>query len=284
MLRAVQNPTPPILVGAAETGNRNRKPGRDREQTFSETPVSSLKGSQVMNTLSLPKLLLATRGRGYRASIRVCGILLSISFAAWSQMGISFPDTAPERGVSPVGSYSFDKLEAISKSSGVLTYTIPLTTMPLGRGGMSIPINFTYNSSQYDYSYSYTYNTSPPNAPILNQHLQNDSFGGWSVTTGYSLYLESKPLATSNDCTINLGVQRTSLLMPDGSRHVLQFYGFPQGFTGDGTGYYPWSYSGATACTNYSSLNGDVTLFYLGRKLHQGSSFIQFGRLDRVSA
>ncbi|MBV9779465.1 MAG: RHS repeat protein, partial [Acidobacteriaceae bacterium] len=187
-------------------------------------------------------------------------MLVSLPITAWSQDGVSFPDTAPQRGVSPIGSYTFDKLEAISKST-VLTYTIPLTTMPLGRGGMSIPINLVYNSAQFDYSYSYTYETSPPYSPILNQTLQTDPFGGWQVTAGYGIYTESRPLTSSENCNTGTGTQRSSLVMPDGSRHILQFYGFPQSFTGDGTGYYPWDYRGLSGCTNYTSLNGNVQTF-----------------------
>ena len=46
------------------------------------------------------------------------------------------PDLLPQRGVYPNGSYSFDKLEAINKQNGVLTYSIPITTLPVGRGGI----------------------------------------------------------------------------------------------------------------------------------------------------
>jgi len=47
----------------------------------------------------------------------------------------------PQRGVYPNGAYTFDKLESINKYKGILTYSIPITSLPLGRGGMTVPVN-----------------------------------------------------------------------------------------------------------------------------------------------
>ena len=59
-------------------------------------------------------------------------------------------DLIPQRGIYPNGSYTFDKLEAINKQNGILSYTIPITSMPLGRGGMTWPINLVYSSALAD--------------------------------------------------------------------------------------------------------------------------------------
>src|SRR5260370_24612982 len=109
---------------------------------------------------------------------------------------------------------------------------------------MAVPITLTYNSEIYDYSYFYTYSTSPPNSQIVNQSLAGSPFGGWALSFAYGLYTESKPLAGSNDCSIDTAVSRTSLVMPDGSRHVLHFYNaYAASFTGGSDGFYPWIYN-----------------------------------------
>ena len=191
----------------------------------------------------------------------ICLLALAFSVKAFAQVQISYPDTMPQRGILPNGAYTFDKLETINKSNGNITYTIPLTSMPLGRAGLTLPITLVYNSTPYDYSYTYTYSTDPSNTPILNQALVASPFSGWMLNAGYSLYQETKPLSSTNGCTTGTGNSKTSLMMPDGSRHVLQFYGaYNYSFLGDG-GWYPWTFNGETSCTNYASIPGDVTLF-----------------------
>lgn len=61
------------------------------------------------------------------------------------------PDFLPQRGVYPNGAYAFDKLETINKYNGILTYSIPITSMPLGRGGMTVPVKLVYSSALADY-------------------------------------------------------------------------------------------------------------------------------------
>ncbi len=203
--------------------------------------------------------------------IKVLSITASIlfvcagnSFGQQSGPGVSYPDTAPQRGVAPVGAYTFDKLETINKFNGNLTYSIPLTSMPLGRGGMTVPLNLVYNSGLYDFTYYYTYTQQYTHFQTwLNQSLTSDISGGWRLTARYGFYFESKPIA-QGDLSCNSGAEnRTSLLMPDGSRHLLQFPGFQQGYTSN-DGYYPWSYTGgAPGCPSsyHPALTGTVNTF-----------------------
>lgn len=102
-------------------------------------------------------------------------LLFAAEFPSWAQT--VYPETMPQRGISPNGSYSFDKNESINKLNGILTYTIPLTTMPLGRAGMSIPINLAYSSALYDYSYRQTLNGS---TPVIVRDIVGSPWGGWS--------------------------------------------------------------------------------------------------------
>ncbi len=207
-----------------------------------------------------------------RASSKLSAVIIFLTSAAVCHgqgPGVSFPDTSPPRGVSPTGAYDFDQLETINKATGELMYKIPLTSMPLGRGGLTLPIYLTYNSAQYDYSYSLWYGTQPPNPAFLEKALGPDQFGGWNLAVGYELITEINPTAylggdstTANTCTVASGVERTSLQMPDGSRHILKFTGFPQGFEDTASpGYFPWGYSGLAACPQFQNLGATVDMF-----------------------
>jgi YD repeat-containing protein len=145
--------------------------------------------------------------------------LLIASFLAASAYG-QVPDLMPQRGIYPNGSYSFDKLEAINKVNGILTYSIPVTTMPLGRGGMTVPINLTYSSALAD---AYAYSGFQSGSPVTYGAAQSSAFGGWSFTGyNYSLYEVSAPI---QDCNTSPPPFQLGVIMPDGAHHVLKLYG-----------------------------------------------------------
>jgi hypothetical protein len=94
-----------------------------------------------------PRLLMKTNlGQLLAAS------LLLVSGAI--HLAAQVPDFMPQRGVYPNGAYAFDKLETINEGNGILTYTIPITSLPLGRAGMTVPVNLVYSSALFDVQYT----------------------------------------------------------------------------------------------------------------------------------
>ena len=149
-----------------------------------------------------------------------------------------YQNAVAQRGFPPNAYFSFDKLEAISQTTGELTYRIPLAHLPAGRAGLSLGLNLIYNGALLDFFY-WTSGTSGVAEPILSQ------FGGWQYGYNYSLYAETRPLAyTSPDCEGQPGrqyFQKLSLITPDGSRHLLKMYGQSDY---DGDGYYQYDRAG----------------------------------------
>jgi YD repeat-containing protein len=128
----------------------------------------------------------------------------------------------PQRGVYPNGSYTFDKLEAINKLNGILTYSIPITSLPLGRGGMTVPINLVYSSALSD-TRSYVAANSQGGLQTYSV-VQTSPWGGWFFSGfKYSLYKQS---AGSYSCASGpFPPFRLVLVMPDGAHHALKLYG-----------------------------------------------------------
>lgn len=147
------------------------------------------------------------------------GLLVSASATLWAQAG----DQMPQRGVYPNGSYTFDKIEAINQASGLLTITIPITSMPLGRGGMTVPVNLVYNSALFD-TY-YVTSATPPYSTYTE--LENSKWGGW-MFGGFTYALVLNDPGPIN-CSSPGGPPPygLSIVMPDGAHHPLKLYGTP---------------------------------------------------------
>jgi hypothetical protein len=136
----------------------------------------------------------------------------------------------PQRGVYPNGAYTFDKIETINKANGILSLNIPITSMPVGRGGMTVPVNLTYSSALAD---TYEYADTQSGMPVMRGAAQTSAFGGWRFTGfAYSLYEVSSPI---HNCTPYVVGNQTvpqspppfqfGVVMPDGAHHILKLSG-----------------------------------------------------------
>ena len=174
---------------------------------------------------------------------------------AATQALAQLPDLLPQRGVYPNGAYTFDASEAINKYSGVLTYSIPITKMPLGRAGMTVPVNFVYSSALVDYfPVSGTYEA----LPATYGEASASASGGWSFQGfNYGLYELNAPIS---NCTAYLSNGKTvpvspppfqfGIIMPDGAHHVLRLYG--QTDTYGNASYWYSPVTGTNPCTGQS--------------------------------
>ena len=89
-------------------------------------------------------------------------------------------DTMPNRGFYPLGSYSINDIEAVNNVTGNLTLSIPLATLPPGRGGSSFGLNVFYNSRIFDQIDSSSNGT-------VRQVLIASNVGGWRYGFQYAL-------------------------------------------------------------------------------------------------
>ena len=89
----------------------------------------------------------------------------------------------PQRGLSPVGSYSISDIESINNVTGNVTLSIPLAPMPPGRGAHLGPFRLTYNSAIYN---------SLPNSTGNGSFINLVENSGWRYSTGYGLRIQTK--------------------------------------------------------------------------------------------
>src|SRR5262245_9989222 len=86
--------------------------------------------------------------------LRACAITILLTLA----LGLTFAGSvkgqtgnrAPERGFHAGGSYALSDIETISRSSGDLSLSIPLGSLPAGRGGLSASLKLLYSSKLWD--------------------------------------------------------------------------------------------------------------------------------------
>ena len=148
------------------------------------------------------------------------------------------PETMPQRGLVPAGSYSVSDLETINSVNGNVFYQIPLASLPPGRAGWGAGLKLTYNSQIYDVNlYPGTSNNSP-GVQTLYHWLYPSQWGGWQYGYTYSLDLEVRPsVSGSRSCGVpsDLKGYKLSVISPDGSHHTMHLYGW---WDDNGDGYY----------------------------------------------
>jgi len=185
--------------------------------------------------------------------------------ASIPQLRAQVGDPIAQRGVYPNGAYAFDKLEAINLLTGNLTYTIPITTMPMGRGGMSLPINLVYNSSLVD---GLPYAGYQNSISVTYGEAQTSGSGGWSFRGGFSYGLY-EVVAPINNCTAYYNIYHNlvpvspppyqlGVITPDGARHLLELYN--QADTGSNGAFWYNPTNGTNPCTN-QTITGPLTYF-----------------------
>jgi hypothetical protein len=123
----------------------------------------------------------------------------------------------PQRGIYPTGSYATQGQESINKQNGILSYTIPITSLPLGRGGMTVPINLTYSSALSD-TVSYAgYTQGEPNHTGEFAYAASSGAGGWNFAGfNYGLY-EVAPESIPTCTPLPAPPFQLGVLMPDGA-------------------------------------------------------------------
>lgn len=163
-------------------------------------------------------------------------------------LGQTGPVTRPPRGFPPNGFFTFDKLEAISKTDAHLTYTIPITRMPPGRAGFAPSLSLIYNTNIVDYYLWLDQAVSggpPPPTMVVQQPKQSD-WGGWRYSSSFSYALdeEEKPLDWTCDTPDATYRYRLNLITPDGAHHVLSLHGQQA----DSDGYFQYDSGGHNPC------------------------------------
>lgn len=210
---------------------------------------------------------------GFASSRQTAGLGLAmislITGFALPASGQTTIQTTADRGLPPNGFFSFDKLESIDKVSGNVTYQIPLTRLPPGRAGSSVPLSLIYNSNIFDTTLSYQtqqgYTGTPPPPTIPVQTPIASQWGGWRYSYEYGLYGEQIVWPTTFNCTApgtlanELYIYKLSAVTPDGSMHPLKLYG--QNDNG-GDSYYEYSWTGATSCSTVPALTGTQYTYY----------------------
>src|SRR5260370_8310853 len=93
----------------------------------------------------------------FRKAILNSAKLVGLFFASlFSLRAQATPETMPQRGLVPTGSYAISDLETINVVNGNVSYRIPLTSLPPGRAGWSLGLDLTYNSQIHDPHYQHT--------------------------------------------------------------------------------------------------------------------------------
>ena len=162
------------------------------------------------------------RGMQQCAASKHCGLLVILGLLLVGQaVAQTSAPPAPQRGVYPTGSYTFDNIEAINKVSGILSYSIPITSLPLGRGGMTVRVALNYSSALAD-GYAYSGYDSSHNLVTFGT-TQTSSAGGWRIGGfSYGVYQVAAPIQS---CSHSAPPFQIGVEMPDGARHVLKLYG-----------------------------------------------------------
>jgi RHS repeat-associated protein len=151
--------------------------------------------------------------------------LLALSPVARAQL-LDPGDPDPSRGLAPTGTYRIEDIETVNPATGAVLLSIPLAQLPTNRGGdPGFGLKLTYNSTIYDVLPGYGNHDQNGN-PVLTNTLGMDN--GWTYNTQYNIEFTDRPGATFPCPTDNAELQyfyRMTLVLPDGSRHMLRLSG-----------------------------------------------------------
>jgi len=149
----------------------------------------------------------------------------------------------PDRGFMPYGSYSVSGLDSINESTGGLFFRLPLASLPPGRGGFSMGVGLAYNSQIYETRHQPASTANYQGCAqdctgVYVDAIEASDLGGWKYEFNYALRSE----ALEGGC-----LAHTSLVLPDGSTHVLRLAGGTSDQTHDA--YYQYDVRGYKACS-----------------------------------
>lgn len=144
----------------------------------------------------------------------------------------------PQRGLSPMGTFSLNEIENINRSNGNVMFSIPLTSLPTNQGGSpGIGLSLLYNSKVFDPTAILV----PSGSSFTTRTFLTPSpDGNWRYVLGYSLEVidrrsdYSYPYGGSpqQECQTRLSaadVIKVRMRFPDGSTHEFR----PTGVTND---------------------------------------------------
>lgn len=161
-----------------------------------------------------------------RKEIQFIAVVILSALAVHAQN----PHVNPDRGMKLGNAHALGDFETINTTNGNLMLKIPLAGLPVGRGSASSGIYLTYNSKLYnmrteklpDYRYFDAYYDRTVIEPDLNK-------GGWQLTGGYSLEVESRFRTPEPNCTVShselndqiVYSNKLKVVFPDGSSHEM---------------------------------------------------------------
>lgn len=153
-------------------------------------------------------------------------------------------DIQAQRGLAPSGTYNFEELETVNPTTGALFLKIPLAQLPPNRGGdPGFALSLAYNSGIYNVTSALE--TEGEVSDV--RYRVSAGSGGWSYNTSYQLLYELRPVYFGTCSPDNIEIRyrnRLTLLMPDGSRHLLRMHGQ---YDNNGDGYYEYDPKGVAS-------------------------------------
>ena len=175
----------------------------------------------------------------FAARCAAATILLSLTLPGADENVLN---TKARRGVSPTGTYAAGGIDSIDTASGNLSVRIPITTLPVARGGQSTGLELVYNSAIYDIRQEIQPRFTPQVDVVVNE-LQTSLQGGWRYNPdGYGLHFEDRAtLNGSFTCSSAPETWRRTrmyFVTPDGAMRVLRRRGYSDTL---GDGFYAWT-------------------------------------------
>jgi hypothetical protein len=208
-----------------------------------------------------------------RVHLPVCGIvpliftaILAFGFAISAQgQGAT---KSPERGFHAGGSYALSEIETISRSSGELSLSIPIGSLPAGRNGFSASLRMLYSSKLWDTAEEF--DETQMSGPVPASRLKlgediiedNNGGGGWRYGFMYQLKLKRKKIPyQEDDCQSTAGyVNQLVLVTPDGAQHVLRL-AQQQASHIDADGYMNILPDGQAVCAGGTGISGTISYY-----------------------
>lgn len=176
----------------------------------------------------------------------------------------------PDRGFQSYGSYLVSEIESINEATGGLNLRIPLAQLTPGRGGLAFGVDLIYNSQLFDLRTvnglpgpGSTGSTCTPGCTYPLNVLAPSLQGGWQYGYNYALVIDQYPLNVDAACnssdTSLRSVIRVSLVLPDGSMHMLRRKESP---AFNEAGYDEYGPDGKRVCDPAATAIGPVLHYY----------------------
>ena len=168
-------------------------------------------------------------------------------------------EQSAKRGLQNGASYSISDIETVNNTNGNVMVSIPVASLPLGRGGSSASIGLFYNSNLWDVqsppgfeqpqNYQWDTLTSP-------RALLKSEDGGWRYGVGFKLEQKTRPFISPQQVPCwgenqpkgqVVNYYKFKMVFPDGSAHEFEPSEYPAFLINnpEPDGYYPVDLNGA---------------------------------------